>query len=142
MREIPFKGKAKKTGRWLYGDLVRNENGAVAIMPPFSVNSDNECSTNEVDKNTICEPAGLKDINEVEIYEGDIINACNYRGVIEFDCGVFGINWDYGRCDNRTTMYGTFGQRHNLRRMDDEIIDRIEIIGNIYDNPELINKEK
>jgi hypothetical protein len=38
-------------------------------------------------------------------------------------------------------MVGTFGQRHNLRRMDDDIIDHITVIGNIYDhNDKLLNE--
>ena len=131
-REIEFRGKSYKDNTWIQGYLTRDLKGHYRIQ--FDV----KCFSVVIKENTLGQFSGLKDINGVEIYEGDIINACNDRGVIEFDCGVFGINWDYGRCDNRTTMYGTFGQRHNLRRMDDEIIDRIEIIGNIYDNPELL----
>lgn len=33
-RKVKFRGKSKKTGEWLYGDLVRNVEGTFAIVPP------------------------------------------------------------------------------------------------------------
>lgn len=142
-REILFRGKVTdnsgceiiEVGEFIYGDLIHYANGETFIRQQETG------MELPVNPNTVGQYTGLKDINDAKIFEGDIINTCNDRGVIEFDCGVFGINWDYGRCDNRTTMFGTFGQRHNLRRMDDEIIDRIERIGNIYDNPGLLKKK-
>lgn len=34
---IKFRGKSKHTGEWLYGDLVRNVDGAFAVVPPFEM---------------------------------------------------------------------------------------------------------
>ena len=145
-REILFRGKSIISNEWLYGNLITSGDNHFFIVPFDEIEEDGHhirTKDNYYEGHYAVEPkslgqyTGLKDKNGVRIFEGDIVNACYDCGVIEFNCGVFGINWDYGRCD-KTTMYGTFGQRHNLRRMDDEIIDRIEIIGNIYDNPELL----
>lgn len=38
MRQIIFRGRSLRTGEWLYGDLLRNENEAVAMVPPFKLN--------------------------------------------------------------------------------------------------------
>ena len=88
---------------------------------------------------------GLKDYKGRELYEGDIIetfiegDGIN-RGDIQFDYGVFGIEWaDF---KDTKTLVGTWGQKHNLKRLDSGILDKlkIEIIGNIYQNPELLEK--
>jgi|WetSurMetagenome_2_1015567.scaffolds.fasta_scaffold12557_9 uncharacterized phage protein (TIGR01671 family) len=140
MREIKFRGK-DSLGKWLYGLLFQYEDGACSIFYGKFKHigyEDNEmCDREEVFAHTVGQYTGLKDKNDKEIYEGDIIHACDAVGVVEFACGCFGINWDYNS-PGRHRMFGVWGQRHNLRRMDDDIIYELEVIGNIYDNPELI----
>lgn len=86
---------------------------------------------------------GLKDKNGVEIYEGDIL--CNdkyqtweWRGVVKFSHGVFGAEWLSNV--KSQSMVGSWGQKHNLRKLDDDIVERQIIIGNIYENPELLSE--
>ena len=84
---------------------------------------------------------GLKDKNGIEIYEGDIL--CNdeyqtweWRGVVKFSHGVFGAEWLSNV--KSQSMVGSWGQKHNLRKLDDDIVERQIVIGNIYENPELL----
>lgn len=86
---------------------------------------------------------GLKDKNGNEIYEGDIL--CNeeyqtweWRGVVKFSHGVFGAEWLSNV--KSQSMVGSWGQKHNLRKLDDDIVERQIVIGNIYENPELISE--
>lgn len=86
---------------------------------------------------------GLKDKNGNEIYEGDIL--CNdeyqtweWRGVVKFSHGVFGAEWLSNV--KSQSMVGSWGQKHNLRKLDDNIIERQIVIGNIYENPELLTE--
>jgi uncharacterized phage protein (TIGR01671 family) len=88
---------------------------------------------------------GLKDKNGREIYEGDILAYSEYdhRGVVQFALGTFGLNWDYNKSidplyrDGR--LFGSWGQLHNLRRLDDgDILDEAIVVGNIHENPELL----
>ena len=86
---------------------------------------------------------GLKDKNGNEIYEGDIL--CNdeyqtweWRGVVKFSHGVFGVEW-LSNVKSKS-MVGSWGQKHNLRKLDDDIVERQIIIGNIYENPELLSE--
>lgn len=86
---------------------------------------------------------GLKDKNGNEIYEGDIL--CNdeyqtweWRGVVKFSHGVFGVEWLSNV--KSQSMVGSWGQKHNLRKLDDDIVERQIIIGNIYENPELLSE--
>ena len=86
---------------------------------------------------------GLKDKNGNEIYEGDIL--CNdeyqtweWRGVVKFSHGVFGAEWLSNM--KSQSMVGSWGQKHNLRKLDDDIVERQIVIGNIYENPELLSE--
>jgi uncharacterized phage protein (TIGR01671 family) len=86
---------------------------------------------------------GLKDKNGNEIYEGDIL--CNdeyqtweWRGVVKFSHGVFGAEWLSNV--KSQSMVGSWGQKHNLRKLDDDIVECQIVIGNIYENPELLSE--
>lgn len=69
---------------------------------------------------------GLLDKNQVEIYEGDIVNWKHIE-----DSGVSHIVFDSGSFIIANTTF-TLYQMY---------MTSIEIIGNIYDNPELINNK-
>lgn len=75
-RIVKFRGKSKRTGEWMYGDLVRNVEGAFAIVPPFEMTTDNLCERYEVDEKTIDQLAfayeGVRG-DKAEIYTGDIL---------------------------------------------------------------------
>lgn len=128
IENIKFRGKSKKTGEWLYGDLVRNVEGAFAIVPPFEMTTDNLCDRYEVDKETVGQYTGLTDGNDTEIYEGDIVERhvlkSFYNYQIVFNNGAF--------C---------------VKTSDDDFVSLMSIFlrstivkGNIYDNPELLKR--
>jgi uncharacterized phage protein (TIGR01671 family) len=86
---------------------------------------------------------GLYDKEGKEIYEGDIL--CNYeyrtwewRGVVKFSKGVFGAEW-LSNIKNQS-MVGSWGQKHNLRKIDDDILERQVVIGNIYETPHFLTE--
>ena len=122
MRRILFRGKRKSDGRWVIGDLSR-----YAI--PGKVNickiEDNLSTTiHEIEPKTIGQLMEIKDKSGKDIYEGDIVKLPK----CENDIAVFVL---------RGCNYFLKGKRSNyeIGSCDSECF---EVIGNIFDNPELI----
>ena len=96
-----------------------------------------------IDENTIGQYTGLKDENGKEIYEGDII---------EFSYDMFVGNFDTFIAKGKVVFEeGAFYVEvfENERTTKDEEyllysinLDTIEVIGNIYDNPELLTEKE
>ena len=143
-REIEFRGKTAK-GEWVYGYLVCSPNGdsfECYIISDF----DERDSVYDLGKyaikvipETVGQYVGIKDKNGKKLYEGDIVY-CSYN-----NCEVvFGL---YGVDDYKTV--GFFMKVNEALFIDEEddfvywgfeYCDKIEILGNIYENPELLNK--
>ena len=146
---IEFRGKSKRTGEWLYGDLVRNVEGTFAIVPPFEISMNNYCGNYEVDKETIGQFTGLYDENGSEIYEGDIVDwtffyteNCN-GGAVECDTIVTGIiEWYQGGFILKVINndFEDAGQ-YSISDLNTDTKSDVVVKGNIYDNKELLTQE-
>lgn len=127
-REIKFRAWNKETEQWLENfDLVNLDNGVVAVWTDFQGNKQDEY------KNVVLvQYTGLKDKNGKEIYEGDIV----IEPHSEFEPrSKYQVIWNEG--DYRYSLllkhelYGSH-ERHFRDAF------QMKIIGNIYENPELL----
>lgn len=132
LREIKFRGKSIfGIHEWLYGSLLLL-NGKSYICP------DKEAAWNmtryEVIPNTVGQFTGLFDKNGKEIYEGDILHTITFGfEPEEYTAIILYRNCSFQLSNGRNLFY--FGQS-DLTKMDDTIV-----IGNIYDNLDLIKEE-
>lgn len=128
MREILFRAKREDNGEWVYGYYVRMPDAAGSVHRMY-VPAENPDESNHVfyiDPQTVDRYTGLTDKNGAKIFEKDIVEAdFGIAGmnklVVEFETGAFYL------CHNARLMY-------LLRNWH----DYVEVVGNIYDNPELL----
>lgn len=130
-REILFRGKLEYNGKWIYGDLLQYENGDVAIFGEKLSSFGCECTEmskrDRVIPDTIGQYTGLKDKDGKKIFEGDILRLGD-----EFHYFIFNI--EYGSFV-AASIKGDIGIRLFQRTIKN---CGYAIIGNIYDNPELM----
>ena len=131
MRTIKFRAK-DFDGVWHYGSLVYTNILDAKIYYQTVKGSLKITDWLFVTPDTIGQFTGLYDKNGKEIYEGDILKwkADNRLYAVIFNWGMFYASVEV--CNQE--IYGGF-PLHSLT--DDEAC---EIVGNIYDNPELIKK--
>lgn len=120
MREIEFRGKLKLNKQWLFG----------GYLPPDRLGGfyeDGKLWTAEVYPETIGQFTGFKDIDGKKIFEGDIVRIATNSSLI------LRVAWGDGK--------------YELKRPDGHIstepcdsffAKNWEVIGNIHDNPELL----
>lgn len=143
MREIKFRGKRLYENKdWKYGFYYIFKDN---IGKEFHniLNDEEEVTVNQygstvpvftnVDKNTLGQYTGLHDKNGKEIYEGDIVEIKT-----RIDNIVAKIEWDEAYL---SYVIITEDVRYFNENLGDFLDYNIEVIGNIYDNPELLKEE-
>lgn len=128
-REILFKAKRIDNGEWAEGYIVIYPSGKCEIHKRC-VEPPDILAVYEVDPSTICQYTGLTDRIGKEIWENDI--CIIHSSPIDEEDGYFAIEWDDDGA--RFALYGEgltvdFDNYHGYE---------CEVIGNTFDNPELL----
>lgn len=140
MREILFKAKRVDNGEWEIGSLIALPTGEYEISnrcnnPPDSDPMWNKVViTHKVNPSTICQYTGLKDKNGKKIWENDILMAHLDESYPE-DVTYETVEWSVAGWAAHET--GST-DREYLDKFD---LEHFEVVGNIFDNPELLQKE-
>ena len=124
-----FKAKRLDNGEWIVGYLYRlSENN-----PPF-IMLRKYGESYEVDEHTICQCTGLKDKNGKLIWENDIVRTI-YDGIEH----IYQVIWDKSELDFKATNGKEF-YKSNFEYL--PCCDEVEVIGNIFENKELLESEE
>lgn len=91
-----------------------------------------------VDENTICQYTGLTDKNGKKIFEGDIVRYGEFCGEVKF--GLHESNWQINKYNQG--FFVTFPKEYLLRKELGYWRNKVSIVGNVYDNPELLEEVK
>lgn len=146
-RTIKFRGKNKKSGKWIYGYYFKNR--GIDFIAPDEFANGKTWEDYKAIPETVGQLTGLLDKNGKEIWEGDIVRvgilspnytgsypkpyyvdtvciykegAFLYKRISPFDKKKLSRNWTY-KPMHRYEIYST------------------EVIGNIHDTPELLKTE-
>lgn len=137
MREILFKAKRKDNGEWVEGYYAKTRIGndvkpSDVIFVPFKVDRNEEWGWMKVDPDTLCQFTGLTDKNGEKIWENDICDRKEkYPEIVTYNKGDWQLDYSY-----------VFGKEihHDACNLGFYVYERncVEVIGNIFDNPELL----
>lgn len=157
-REILFRGKSKKTGKWVWGSLIQNGQYDFSI---YDCNEHIDYNGEEVDEETIGQYSNLNDRKGHRIFEGDIIkfhyffqSLGEWLGVQESEheltgkvvWGSYGWGIDAIKGEHWEGYTGydegegdtSFMELHQLNPGSPHE-ESFDVIGNIYDHPHLLN---
>lgn len=123
MKEIIFRGKCKYNGQWIYGSLLSVGEARYIYHHNYIDLDDIDVGRGfeEVIPETVGQYTGLKDKNRISIYEGDILQTELFKKI--------------------NTIHIVEWIEKEARFTDYDPKEEFEVIGNIYDNPELLEGE-
>ena len=129
MRETKFRGMRLDGKGWAYGSYFKNPL-RYGYESMIYVQSNSEDTNDEgwikVKHETVCQYTGVKDKNGKEIYDGHVLGLKDKTYQVVYDKGCF---WALSKSNT-----------HYIYHLYD--CEQMEIIGNIYENPELLNETK
>lgn len=129
MREILFKAKRKDDGEWVEGYYMPRPNNPGKLRNYIVVVSQEKWY--EIVPETLCQYTGIKDKNSQKIWENDIIKheRSDTTGAVKW------FKEDYvGWCVDDVQI--------NEQQFTEEMWNECDVIGNIFDDPELITKPR
>ena len=129
MREIKFKGKRIDTGKWVYGSLLQWKDGDATICANESENN-NVLIKHDVNSDTVGQYTGLKDKNGTDVREGDLL--------LTPERAIMAAEWQDAKIITKCVRPACPDYVNSLSFA----YPVSEVIGNRWDNPELLEEKK
>lgn len=125
MRDILFRGKRIDTGEWVQGYYLKTWDEHYICWGT----TNGEVNKLLVIPETVGQDTGLKDKNGKKIFDGDILHREFYWGwYVRYENGAF----------RRIPLNDVQRVNWKLHTLHQEGLETWEVIGNIHDNPELV----
>ena len=129
MREILFRGR-NENSTWKYGSLLVNKDTFDNDVFIYHICDADGYSTEIIDTKTVGQYTGLQDKNGTKIFEGDILLWHSEWG----EDFITVVEWD-----NKRAYFGARESGFDIPPFEiDDDFSKVEIIGNVHDNPELL----
>lgn len=126
-----FRGKRKDNNEWVTGDLMQWSDGTIRICVESGID---EKTAVTVIPETVGQCTGLKDKNGKMIYEGDFV-----KGLFNFGLEIISV------CTFKNGAFGMTAKQcgaYHFSAFESICNVKYEVIGNIHDNPELLEVER
>ena len=136
-----YRAKRTDNGKWVEGNLIHAKKDYYICENPYECMNEYSSLNGQsygfggfkfVDPSTICQCTGLKDKNGKLIWENDICDRKEkYPEIVKYHDGDWTL--DYSYASNREIGF-------NCCNLGFYVTERncVEVIGNIFDNPELL----
>ena len=136
MREILFRGKRADNGEWVYGSLITERNMFDGNLMTMHIQDIEEpYDDNLIDDETVGQFTGLTDKNGTKIFEGDIVKHIQKYEISGEVKSIAVIKWN--------EAYSCWSVEYTNGRITAFLgteYHKLEVIGNVHDNPELLKE--
>lgn len=130
MREILFRGKRIDSGEWAYGDLLTCDDEMEIYSESHGENG------GWVIPRTVGEYTGQTDKNGTKIFEGDIVKIYDPYDLLHYDNPDYQVSKVFYSDGALCVDYHTSDYDYTVMGWIEDV--EFEVIGNIHDNPELL----
>ena len=136
-KEVKFRGQRIDNNEWIFGFYVKDPKGQHRIYwQPFDDASSN--TYHFVKPETIGQFTGIKDMKSKDVYANDICRSDGFNLIVKF---INNYKLEVGRNENDGEIYysiisGWFGEFTDKSGY--TTLAELEVIGNIYESPELL----
>ena len=144
-REILFRAKKVDGDEWVYGYIAKK----YGVYFMYDIKNSDTCRQNSylIKEDTICQYTGLTDKNGNKIFEGDILRGFQYPfchdGEYNYYAEIIFANCSFMTYTHKNPSSCVRGiSDGNTELMECWVSEDWEVIGNIYDKPELLEVVK